>query len=145
MSDTPRHSVSVAAAIFDDSGENVLLIKRRDNGMWEPPGGVLELNETIEDGLRREVREETGAEVEVGPLTGIYKNMPAGIVALVFTARAASKPRLESSEACAIRWISLAKIDSLMVPAYAVRIRDALTSPEDRPAVRAHDGQELLK
>ena len=52
MSDTPRHSVSVAAAIFDDSGENVLLIKRRDNGRWEPPGGVLELDETIEDGLR---------------------------------------------------------------------------------------------
>lgn len=58
--DLPRHSVSVAAAIFDDSGENVLLIKRRDNGHWEPPGGVLELDETIEDGLRREVREEAG-------------------------------------------------------------------------------------
>ncbi len=82
VNETPRHSVSVAAAIFDDSGEKVLLIKRRDNGNWEPPGGVLELDETIEDGLRREVREETGAEIEVGPLTGVYKNMTGGIVAL---------------------------------------------------------------
>ena len=70
VNETPRHSVSVAAAIFDDSGEKVLLIKRRDNGNWEPPGGVLELDETIEDGLRREVREETGAEIEVGPTDG---------------------------------------------------------------------------
>ena len=49
MTDTPRHSVSVAAAIFDESGKNVLLIKRRDNGNWEPPGGILELDETIEE------------------------------------------------------------------------------------------------
>ncbi len=53
MTDNPRHSFSVAAAIFDDSGENVLLIKRRDNGKWGPSGGILELHETMEDGLRR--------------------------------------------------------------------------------------------
>src|SRR6476646_10541266 len=82
--ETPRHSVSVAAAIFDESGEKVLLIKRRDNGDWEPPGGVLELDETIEEGLRREVREEVGADIQVGPLTGVYKNTVQGIVALVF-------------------------------------------------------------
>src|SRR6478672_5070767 len=124
--ETPRHSVSVAAAIFDDSGEKVLLIKRRDNGNWEPPGGVLELDETIKEGLRREVREETGAEIEVGPLTGIYKNMSKGIVALVFVAQASSGLEPESAEALAIRWIPLADLDSLMAPVYAIRIRDAL-------------------
>src|SRR5262249_55831694 len=50
----------------------------------EPPGGVLELDETIEDGLRREAREETGLEVEPIALTGVYKNMTRGIVAPVF-------------------------------------------------------------
>jgi 8-oxo-dGTP pyrophosphatase MutT (NUDIX family) len=58
-----RHSVSVAGVIVDDSGR-ALLSRRRDNQSWEPPGGVLELAESIEDGLRREVREETGLEVE---------------------------------------------------------------------------------
>ena len=53
----PRHSVSVSGVIPDDHGR-VLLIRRRDNQHWEPPGGVLELGETIEDGLRREMREE---------------------------------------------------------------------------------------
>lgn len=144
MNETPRHSVSVAAAIFDDSREKVLLIKRRDNGNWEPPGGVLELDETIGEGLRREVLEETGAEIEVGPLTGVYKNMTAGIVALVFAARATGTPESHSAEAFAVQWIPLEDLDSLMVPAYAVRIRDARTHRDSSPAVRAHDGESVL-
>jgi 8-oxo-dGTP diphosphatase len=51
----PRHSVSVAGAIIDDH-DRILAIRRRDNGHWEPPAGVLELEETIEDGLVREIR-----------------------------------------------------------------------------------------
>jgi 8-oxo-dGTP diphosphatase len=144
VNETPRHSVSVAAAIFDDTGEKVLLIKRRDNGNWEPPGGVLELNETIEDGLRREVREETGAEIEVGRLTGVYKNMEAGIVALVFKGTSRSEPRPDSAEALAVRWIPLGDLDSLMSPAYAVRVRDAHSPETEGPAVRAHDGRNMI-
>ena len=56
MTEQSRHSVSVAGVVVDDAGR-ALLIRRRDNGHWEPPGGILELNEDIEDGLRREVRE----------------------------------------------------------------------------------------
>jgi ADP-ribose pyrophosphatase YjhB (NUDIX family) len=83
MADSPRHSVSVAAVVVDDQ-DRVLLIQRRDNGHWEPPGGVLELGEEITEGLRREVAEETGLDVEPSALTGVYKNMSQGIVALVF-------------------------------------------------------------
>src|SRR5919112_2400610 len=85
MPPKPQHSVSVAAVIVNEQGQ-VLMTQRRDNGHWEPPGGVLELDESILDGLRREVREETGLNVEPERLTGIYKNMPRGIVALVFRA-----------------------------------------------------------
>jgi 8-oxo-dGTP diphosphatase len=55
----PLHSVSVAAVVLDGHGR-ALAVRRRDNGHWEPPGGVLELGEAIHDGLRREVEEETG-------------------------------------------------------------------------------------
>jgi 8-oxo-dGTP diphosphatase len=42
---------------------------------------VLELGETIHDGLRREVREETGPDLEPVALTGVCKNMARGIIA----------------------------------------------------------------
>lgn len=143
MSDTPRHSVSVAAAIFDDSSENVLLIKRRDNGRWEPPGGVLEVDESIEDGLRREVREETGAEIAVGPLTGVYKNMSLSIVALVFRCHATAAPGGQSSEASEVAWTPVSDVPDLLLPAYACRVLDALLP--DGPRVRTHDGERLLR
>lgn len=143
MNETPRHSVSVAAAIFDDSRENVLLIKRRDNGNWEPPGGVLELDETIEDGLRREVLEETGLSIEIGELSGVYKNMDKGIIALVFTAKALGRHDRSSAEASLIKWHPCDTLDRLMTEAYRVRITDA--RPVATAAkVRSHDGLQLL-
>jgi 8-oxo-dGTP diphosphatase len=67
-SQTPRHSVSIAGIITDDHGR-ALLIRRADNHHWEPPSGVLELGQTIHDGLRREIREETGLNIEPTLLT----------------------------------------------------------------------------
>lgn len=134
--------MSVAAAIFDDSGEKVLLIKRRDNGNWEPPGGVLELDETIEDGLRREVREETGADIVIGPLTGVYKNLSRGIVALVFRAHLSSQPSAESEEARAISWVPVGSVSSLLTEAYAIRVKDAQAGSSE-VAIRTHDGLSL--
>lgn len=83
----PRHSVSVADVVIDEDGR-ALVIQRRDNAHWGPPGGVLERDETITDGLVREVREETGLIVEPITLTGVYKNMNRVIVSLVFRCRA---------------------------------------------------------
>ena len=49
---SPKHAVSVAAAVVEAG--RLLGVRRRDNGRWEPPGGVLELSETIREGLVRE-------------------------------------------------------------------------------------------
>ena len=81
-----HHSVSVAGVVIDENGR-ALVIQRRDNGHWEPPGGVLERDEAIIEGLLREVREETGLIVEPLALTGVYKNMRLGVL---LTRRAAS-------------------------------------------------------
>ena len=86
MSDLPKHSVSVSAVVSDDDGK-VLVAQRRDNGKWQLPGGVLELDESIHQGVRREVLEETGVLVEPERLTGVYKDLTLGVVALVFRAR----------------------------------------------------------
>lgn len=143
MTDTPRHSVSVAAVIVNDDGE-VLLTQRADNGHWEPPGGVLELEESIEAGLRREVREETGLEVEIERLTGVYKNLRRGIVALVFRCRPASSlpTATLSDEVQRCIWTEPQEAAAAMDEAYAIRLEDALEPGP--PAIRIHDGYELL-
>lgn len=142
MSDDNRHSVSVAGVIVDDE-DRALLIKRRDNGHWEPPGGVLEHGETIEEALRREVIEETGLIIEPGPLTGVYQNMPRHIVALVFRCRAVGGRLRENDEAVAFRWASGIEIAELSADAYAVRLLDALAA-DGTPRIRAHDGVNVL-
>jgi ADP-ribose pyrophosphatase YjhB (NUDIX family) len=138
----PRHSVSVAGVITDDHGR-ALLIQRADNHRWEPPGGVLELGESITDGLRREVREETGLDVEPIALTGVYKNMTRGIVALVFRCKITGGDLTTTDEASAFRWAAKGETADLMDEAYAVRVRDALVD-DQQPAVRHHDGVHLL-
>ncbi|MGY4645029.1 NUDIX hydrolase [Cellulomonas sp. URHB0016] len=138
---TPQHSVSAAGIVFDASGKRVLLIHRRDNGRWEPPGGVLELGETIEDAVRREVEEETGARVEVERLTGVYKNMRQGIVALVFRCRLVSDPLSQTDEATTVAWHDIDDVPRLMTPAYSARVLDALGKDVH---VRAHDGVDIL-
>jgi 8-oxo-dGTP diphosphatase len=142
MADAARHSVSVAAVVVDDTGR-ALLIRRRDNGHWEPPGGVLELGEEIADGLRREVAEETGLEVEPSALTGVYKNMTRGIVALVFRCRQTGGTLTTASETAGLRWATRAEVAGLADQAYAIRVLDALDLATP-PAVRAHDGVKLV-
>ena len=138
---SPRHSVSVAAAIVD-ADDRILAIKRRDNGQWEPPGGVLELDESIHDGLVREVREETGLTIQPGPLTGVYKNMARGIVALVFRCSVVDGSPSASAEAVEVRWLSANEIREHMDEAYAVRMLDAFV--DGAPTIRSHDGVAVL-
>jgi ADP-ribose pyrophosphatase YjhB (NUDIX family) len=140
VSDTPKHSVSVAGIVVRADG-CVLAVRRRDNRHWEPPGGVLELHETFEQGLRREVLEETGIEVRVERLTGVYKNMPRGIVALVFRCSPISGRLVPTDEALSVHWLTIEEIRQRMDPAYVVRITDAFS---DRASARIHDGVNLV-
>lgn len=142
MTEPSRHSVSVAAVVTDDQGR-VLVIKRRDNGAWQLPGGVLELHETIEDGVRREVEEETGVKVEPVRLTGVYKNMTLGVVALVFLARPISGTPSPTEESVAVDWWTTDRVASEMTEAFAVRILDAIRNHGAAPSIRNHDGVQL--
>jgi ADP-ribose pyrophosphatase YjhB (NUDIX family) len=136
------HSVSVAAAILDDAGR-FLVIRRADNGHWEPPGGVLELDESIASGLIREVEEETGLHVRPLALSGVYKNMSRGIVALVFYCDVIGGEAQATAEAREIAWLTPDELTDHMGDAYSVRLLDALN--RDAPAtVRAHDGTSLV-
>lgn len=137
-----RHSVSVSGVVIDDQGR-ALLIQRRDNAHWEPPGGILELGERITDGLRREVKEETGLEVEPVALTGVYKNMSRGIIALVFRCRVINGNLRTNLEVKDFRWASKDEVADMASEAFAVRIYDAHNYGSALP-IREHDGVKLI-
>lgn len=142
-SSSHRHSVSVAAAIIDDS-QRFLVIRRRDNGKWEPPGGVLEVEETIHAGLIREIWEETGLKVQPTVLTGVYKNMTQAIVALVFRCQILEGIAQPTSETAEVRWMSVEQLHTHMDSAYAYRLLDAI-GDRSEPSVRTHDGVNLIE
>ena len=63
--------VFAGGCLFDDAGK-VLLQKRGDSGKWGFPGGAIEIGETPEEAVVRELKEETGLDVEIESLIGIY-------------------------------------------------------------------------
>ncbi|MFC1403348.1 MULTISPECIES: NUDIX hydrolase [Streptacidiphilus] len=135
--------MSVAGVIVDDRG-HALLVQRRDNGHWEPPGGVLEPGETIPDALQREVLEETGIKIALpATLTGVYKNMTRLIIAMVFRCEAIDGDLTTGDETRALRWATRDEVTDLVDEAYAIRVLDALDAASP-PAVRAHDGVKLI-
>lgn len=140
MSSTPKHSVSVAGVVVDDQ-DRVLVIRRDDTGHWQAPGGVLELDETFEEGVRREVLEETGLTVSVDRLTGVYKNLSHGIVALVFRCNPVAGIIHSTPEAKEVRWMNRDEVAAAMDPAFAVRVLDAFDAVVHH---RAHDGINVI-
>jgi 8-oxo-dGTP pyrophosphatase MutT (NUDIX family) len=76
----PNSVVPSASAIVTDEQGRILLIKRRDNTLWALPGGGHDIGETIAGTAVREVKEETGLDVEVTGLVGVYTN-PHHVVA----------------------------------------------------------------
>jgi 8-oxo-dGTP diphosphatase len=69
--------VGVGAVILPSEG-SVVLIRRRQaplSGRWTLPGGVVELGEALRDAVAREVQEETGLIVDVGPLVEVVEHI----------------------------------------------------------------------
>jgi ADP-ribose pyrophosphatase YjhB (NUDIX family) len=70
---------SASVAVRDDAGR-LLMLRRADNGLWTIPTGGLKLGETIAQCAARECREETGIEIEVTGLVGVFSD-PGHVVA----------------------------------------------------------------
>lgn len=68
----PTHIVAVGGVVENEKGE-ILLVKTHDGG-WVFPGGQVEVGENLMDALIREVKEESGIDVDVLDLIGVYSN-----------------------------------------------------------------------
>ena len=98
------HLVSVAALVTNDEGK-ILLVNSPWRG-WEYPGGLIEPGETFEEAMRREVREESGVEIEITGFVGICKNVARNIVNIDFTARYVSGELTISEESTEVGWFT---------------------------------------
>ena len=125
---------AASAVVVDDAGR-ILLQRRRDNGMWALPGGVMHIGESLPECAVRETREETGFEVEVIGIVGTYTN-PRHVFAyddgevrqefsICFLARPVAGQLAVSEESTDVRWFDPAEVDGLsMVAGVRKRVAD---------------------
>ena len=125
-----------SATIFNKAREKVFLTKRADNGLWCLPSGGVEPGETVEETIIRETWEETGLNIRVMRLTGVYSDpdwlvvytddSAVQIIALNFEAEVLDgKPGL-SNETTDWGYFSLTDIDSLdILLNHHQRVKDA--------------------
>jgi 8-oxo-dGTP diphosphatase len=109
--------VGVGAIIFDEAGR-VLLVERGKPpslGLWSVPGGKLEVQETLAQAVAREVREETGLIVEVGPIACVLERMAADyhFVLLDYFARVTGGKLAPASDARDARFVDPDELASL--------------------------------
>jgi 8-oxo-dGTP diphosphatase len=111
-------TVQVAAGLLM-RGRTVLACQRRRDqphgSKWEFPGGKREVDESIEDCLRRELREELGIEAEIGAEVWRTEHTYPGLqpVRLVFFAVPSYRGALENRAFASIRWIEVSELASL--------------------------------
>ena len=126
----PTHLVSVAALVTNDNGE-ILLVKSPLRG-WEYPGGLIEPGETFQEALHREIREESGVEVEVTGFVGICKNVQRDIVNIDFTARYVSGELTTSEESTEVVWATPQQAREMITfPLTRKRLENMLSGREE--------------
>ncbi|MFC7328047.1 NUDIX hydrolase [Marinactinospora rubrisoli] len=114
-------SVNVVAV---NDRDEVLLIRRSDNGNWAVPGGAIDLGESVPEAAVRETVEETGITCEITGISGIYSD-PKHVIfytsdsearqefSIVLIARPVSGEPTPSDESRQVRWVPKAELADL--------------------------------
>ncbi len=130
----PDAPVAGVGGVVIRTGE-VLLVRRAyppRAGEWSLPGGRLELGESLVDGVRREVREETGIEVEVGPVVEVFDRVHHDgdgrvryhFVIVDFLCRPVGGVLVAGDDATDARWVARADVSGFGVNPHALAVID---------------------
>ena len=130
-------TIGAFAVIFDHLGR-VLLCHRRDMDLWNLPGGGLEGSELPTEAALREVREETGLEVEIERLVGVYGKNDKDLV-FTFECRVVGGQLSTSDESDEYGYFAIDQIPLNTNPKHVERICDA-HKQEAAPVFRRQDG-----
>ena len=126
-----RPVVGVGAVVLD--GDRVLLVKRGHaplKGHWSLPGGGVEIGETLEQGVAREVLEETGLTIEVGPIVEVLDRISRDadgriehhFVLIDFVARQNGGVLRSASDADEAAWVAVSDLPAFEVAAVTVSV-----------------------
>lgn len=127
---------SVTVAVRDQQGR-ILLIHRTDNDLWALPGGGVDLGESVPDAGVRETEEETGYQIQITGLVGIYTN-PNHVMryddgevrqqfSICMRGVLLGGQARTSSESSEVEWVSPARLDTVnMHPSMRLRVSHAL-------------------
>ncbi|OWA14197.1 NUDIX hydrolase [Streptomyces sp. CS159] len=136
---------SVTAVVRNDAGR-LLLIHKTDNNLWALPGGGHDIGERISDTVVREVSEETGMQVEVDSIVGLYTD-PEHVLAyddgevrqqfsICFRAHPVGGSLRTSSESKEVCWVDPADLDRLDIhPSMMLRIQHGLDEARRQPYI----------
>lgn len=129
------NSIVPAVTVFVlDAQDRVLLIRRTDNGLWAIPGGAQDFAEYIAQTAVRETKEESGLDVEVTGIVGIYTD-PKHVMAysdgevrqqfsICFRADLVGGEPRASSESSEVRWVNKGDLSTLDIhPSMQLRIQ----------------------
>lgn len=114
--------IYVVAAVIFDNDQNILITKRKHelfNGLWEFPGGKVEPNETNEEALKREIKEELNLDIELNKfLTRVEYDYPTfHLVMDVYVSKIISG-FIDLTVHSEIKWVKKSELDSVeWVPA----------------------------
>ncbi|ASQ95856.1 NUDIX domain-containing protein [Streptomyces sp. 11-1-2] len=139
----PNTLVVAASAVVTDESGSILLQRRRDNDLWALPGGGMEMADSLPGAAVREVKEETGLDVEITGLVGTYTD-PRHVIAytdgevrrqfnVCFTARIVGGQLAISDESTELRFVPPEELAELsMHHTQRLRLRHFLQH-RDRP------------
>ncbi|MGJ5675216.1 MAG: 8-oxo-dGTP diphosphatase MutT [Nostochopsis sp.] len=130
LASIPPHKIIGVAVIWNDQGQ-ILIDRRRQEGamggLWEFPGGKIELDETIEECIQREIKEELGIVIEVGEhlITIDHTYTQIRVTLTVHHCRfIQGVPQL--IECDEVRWVSVDELESFAFPEANIQIIAAL-------------------
>jgi ADP-ribose pyrophosphatase YjhB (NUDIX family) len=132
-----------AFAVIADEQGRVLLCRRRDRPVWNLPGGGVQPGEMPDEAAIRETREETGLEIRIDRLTGVYGKTNRDDLVFVFRATVIGGQLQTTDEAERCEFFAVAAMPDDTLVTHRERIQDAMAGQSD-VIMRRHSSPAIV-